>query len=326
MRAIIHRRYGGPDVLELVERPIPEPRPTEVVVRVRAASINAADYRLMRADPFLVRLENGFFAPKKWPGLGSDFAGEVASVGADVTGFAVGDAVFGDAFLDGRGAFAEYVRVRASALAPKPANASFEEAATVPLAGATALQGLRDIARVRPGERVLIHGAGGGVGGFAVQIAGSMGAHVTAICGPGSTALARDLGADEVIDYTRDDFASRGAHWDVIVAVNGRRSLRTYRRCLTPKGRLAIIGGTNRQLFEGLLLAPFAFLVGSKRARVLQMDDSKLADDLAELRRLLETGRLRVVIDRTFPLHEAADAMRYVARGHVRGKVALTCP
>ncbi|MCB9601761.1 MAG: NAD(P)-dependent alcohol dehydrogenase [Sandaracinus sp.] len=321
MRAIVHSRYGSPDVLETRELPTPEPRAGEVLVRVRAASINAADYRLMRADPWLVRLENGLFAPKKWPVLGSDFAGEVAAVGDCVADFQVGDRVFGDAFRDGRGTFAEHVRVGVGSLARMPEGLSFDEAAALPLAGTTALQALRDGSAVRPGERVLIHGAGGGVGGFAVQLAKAYGAHVTAVCSAKSAS--RLVGADVILDYAREDFATDPEGFDVIVVVNGRRSPSTYKRALRAGGRLVVVGGTNRQIFEGLLLAPLVFLFSGKRARTLHLDSARQAADLRELAEHVRTGALRVCLDRRFRFEDTIEAMRYVERGHLSGKVVL---
>jgi NADPH:quinone reductase-like Zn-dependent oxidoreductase len=323
MRAITHDRYGGPDVLTLSELPTPEPGPGQALVRVVAASINAADYRLMRADPFLARAENGWLGPRKWPVLGSDFAGVVARVGEGVTRVRPGDAVFGDAFEDGRGAFADFVCVRATTLAHKPAGVPFADAAATPLAALTALQGLRDLGRVQPGDDVLIQGAGGGVGAFAVQLAHAMGARVTAVCSERGAALARAGGADVVLDYAAEDFTARPERHDVIVGVNGYHPLSDYRRCLKPGGRYVMIGGTTRQLFEALLLGRWAFAFGDRSCHVLTIDASTRAEDTRELARLLEAGAITPPIDRTFPLEDARRAFEYVERGSVRGKVVL---
>jgi NADPH:quinone reductase-like Zn-dependent oxidoreductase len=323
MRAVLHRHYGGPELLERGEVPQPRPGPEQVLVEVHAASINAADYRIMRADPWLVRLGNGLLRPRKWPVLGSDFAGRVVAVGDRVTSVSIGDRVFGDASADGRGSFAELVCVRASALALIPAGTSMVEAAAVPLAGITALQAIRDLGEVRPGQAVLVHGAGGGVGGFVVQIAKAYGAHVTAVCGPASREQVERFGADEVIDYTRTDFSVSAARYALIVAVHGHRRPRVYARCLQPGGRLVVVGGHNRQIFEGLLLAPLVCRASGKRARTLNVDEGRQAEDLAELSAMLSDGRLRVAIDREVPLDGVVEAIRYVEAGHVDGKVVL---
>lgn len=324
VKAITYRRYGGPEVLEYVDVPSPTVRAGQVLVKAHSASINAADYRLMRADPWLARLASGLFRPKKWPILGSDFSGTVEGVGPGVNRFKVGDAVFGDAFSDGRGTFAEYVCVSEASLALKPDNVTFEEASAVPLAAITALQGLRDLGQVGPNQSVLIQGTGGGVGTFALQIAKNMGANVTAVCGPRSVDLARRFGADRVIDYSKIDFSTEYVKYDVIVAINGYKRLTVYKECLNPGGRYVMIGGENRQIFETLLLAPIVFRGSGKTARALTVNDSLSATDLEILRTLLIQGKIAPVIDRTFPLVNAAEAMRYVESGHVHGKVVLT--
>ena len=302
MKAIIRKRYGGPEVLDLAEVEPPVPAPDEVLVRVVAASLNSADDRLMQADPFLVRLENGLTRPKKWFVLGGDVAGVVESVGERVERFAPGDAVFGTTFPDGLGALAELVRVREDTLVEKPASFGFEEAAAVPLAGITALQGLRDAGAVRSGESVLIQGAGGGVGHFAVQIARSLGARVTAVCGAGSIDLAKRGGAEEVIDYESEDFTKSGRRWDVIVAVNGYHPLPSYKRCLEPGGRCVVIGGHNRVFFEAMFLGAAVFAFGGKSSKLLKIDDDRRGDDLARLREMLLGGELEPAIDRVFPM------------------------
>ncbi|UJR83141.1 zinc-binding dehydrogenase [Sandaracinus amylolyticus] len=323
MTAVVHERYGGPELLRIARVRRPEPTAGQVLIRVHASSLNAMDHRLMRANPFLVRLQNGFLRPTR-PILGADVAGVVAAIGPGVTRFAVGDEVFGEAFFaEGLGAFAEYVCVREQAIVAKPASIEFIEAAALPLASVTALQAIRERAKVQPGHAVLIHGAGGGVGTFLVQIAKAYGAHVTAVCGPGSVELVRSLGADRVLDYTRDDFTAEDRRYDAIFGVNGFRPLTDYRDHLRPGGTYVMIGGTNRQIFEAMLLGKARFAAGDRKIEVLTIDDTLRASDLEEVRALWIQGRLRVVIDRVFPLEHAVEAFRYAERGHVRGKVVL---
>ena len=324
MKAIVYSQYGGPDVLEYTEVDDPVPGSGEALLGVRATSVNAADYRLMRADPFLARLDNGLFRPKKRLILGSDVASVVERVGDNVQHVNVGDEVFGDAFQDRFGAFAEYVCVRESALISKPENVSFEEAAAVPLAGVTALQGLRDLGQVQSGQAVLVQGAGGGVGISVVQIAKALGAEVTAVCSAGSAEMVRGFGADRVMDYAEEDFTKEDKRYDVILGVNGHHSLAEYKRCLNPGGRYVMIGGSNRQIFEALLLGRLTFMLGNKTSSVLTIDGSLRAKDLAQLRDMLTSGELKPVIDRTFGLNDTAEAIRYVEKGHVRGKVVIT--
>ncbi len=326
MKAIAYDTYGGPEVLEYKDWPRPTAEPGQVLVRVSATSINAADYRLMRADPFLARFGGGLRRPTKWPVLGSDFAGVVEAVGADVGHVEVGTEVFGDCFTDGRGAFAEYVSVAPDSLAPLPEGTSMIEAAAIPLAGITALQGVRDLAEVSAGDRVLIHGAGGGVGIMAVQIAKARGAEVTALCGPTSRPVVEQCGADRVIDYTVSDIADDEGGYDSIIAVNGYNPLATYKRLLGPGGRLVTIGGTGRTFLDAMVFARFAFMGSGKSASILDIDNEKRHTDLLELRRMIAEGELAVFVDRTYPLEQAADAMRYVEGGHVPGKVVLTIP
>ena len=273
MKAIVYRQYGGPEVLEYTEVDDPIPGPGEVLLRVRATSVNAADYRIMRADPFLARLDNGLFRPKKRLILGVDVAGVVERVGDGVQHINVGDEVFGDAYQDRFGAFAEYVCVRESSLISKPESLSFEEAAAVPLAGVTALQGLRDLGEVQSGQTVLVQGAGGGVGISVVQIAKALGAEVTAVCGAGSAEMVSSLGADRVMDYAKNDFTTEDKRYDVILGVNGHHSLAEYKRCLNPGGRYIMIGGSNRQIFEALLFGRFTFMFGNKTASCTEHRD-----------------------------------------------------
>lgn len=322
MRAMVYRRYGGPEVLEPAELERPVPRQGEVLVRVCATSVNAADYRMLRADPFLARLDNGLLTPRKQV-LGVDVAGTVEAVGPGATAFAPGQAVFGDAFRDGLGGFAEYVRLREDSLVAKPPGVSFEEAAAVPLAGVTALQAVRDRAALRPGQAVAIQGAGGGVGTMLVQLVKAWGATSTAVCGAAGAGLVRSLGADRVVDYAREDFTAGSERYDVIFGVNGYHPLAAYRRCLKPGGLYLMVGGTNAQIFEGLLQGKLRFLGSGKRVDVLTLDGSRRQGDLRQLAELLAAGTLRPVIDRVFPLAELAEALRYVEQGHVRGKVVI---
>lgn len=324
MKAVTYLQYGGPEVLQYIDIPTPVPGPGQVLVRVEATSINAADYRLMRADPFLARFGSGLLRPSKWPVLGSDFAGVVESVGPDVTELAVGDQVFGDSFSDGRAAFAEYVCVDQSSAVSIPDGLSTIEAAAVPLAAITALQAIRDLGEVATGQSVLIHGAGGGVGTMAVQLAQIYGADVTAVCGPGSAEVVEEAGADRIIDYTVEDFASSAETYDVILGVNGYQHLSTYRRHLREGGRYVTIGGTTRTFLDALLFAKFAFAFSGKSAGILDIDNDKRQGDLRELSELLTAGQLRPFVDRTFALEEAAAAIAYVEGGHVPGKVVLT--
>lgn len=317
MRAVLHERYGGPEHLLIGRAPKPKPGAGHVLVRVHAASINAADYRIMRADPFLVRLQHGLFSPRR-PLLGVDFSGVVDAVGSGVTGLAIGERVFGEASLaDGLGAFAEYVSVRADAVVEMPDSLDFREAAALPLASVTALQAVRDRAKVQPGQSVLVHGAGGGVGMYLVQIAKAYGARVTAVCGPGSVDIVRALGADRVLDYTKATTSSDERH-DAVFGVNGYRPLSEYRRLLATTGRYVMVGGTSRQIFEALL-----FGWRDRRVHVLTVDGRSRKRDLEEVRDLLLHRRVGVVIDSVFSFSRAQEALRHAETGHVRGKVVL---
>ncbi len=321
MKAIIHTTYGSLDVLRLVEMERPTPAAEKVLIRIHAASVNAYDWHLLRADPFLVRLSMGFFRPKN-PMLGADVAGRVEAVGEHVTQFKPGDEVYGDLAACGSGGFAEYVAAPEKYVARKPASLSFEEAAAVPMAAVTALQGLRDVGGVEPGQRVLINGASGGVGTFAVQLAKALGAEVTAVCSTSKVDLARSLGADHVIDYTQEDFTRNGRQYDLVLAVNGDRSLADYERALTPTGVYAMAGGSNSQIFQALLRGPLKSRRGGKAFKTVSAKPNQA--DLDVLTGLIESGRVRPVVDRCYPLDETAEAIRYVEAGHARGKVVIT--
>jgi NADPH:quinone reductase-like Zn-dependent oxidoreductase len=323
MKAIHHYQYGPPDVLQLVEVEKPAPKENEILVRIHAASVNALDWHLLTADIFLVRLMGGGLFKPKNPKLGADIAGRVEAVGSLVKEFKVGDEVFGDIASWGYGSFAEYAAGPAGILAFKPANLSFEAAAAVPVAGFTALQGLRDQGKIQPGQKVLIQGAAGGVGTFAVQIAKLFGAEVTAVCSTRNLEQARLLGAEHVIDYTKEDFTQNGQQYNLILAVNGYHPLSAYQRALTPTGRYVMAGGTFPQIFQAMLLGPRKSKAGGQHMGGVSAKTSQ--EDLLFLKELLEAGKIVPVIDKSFPLSETAEALRYLGTGHARAKVVITC-
>ena len=321
MKAIVYTEYGSPDVLRMVDVERPVPKDDEVLVRVRAASVNSADWHYLRGDPSFMRLGIGLLRPKKQI-LGSDIAGRVEAVGSDVQRFKLGDEVFGDIFDCGMGGFAEYALAHKDALIPKPARVSFEDAAAVPLASITALCGLRDHGGIQAGQKVLINGASGGVGMFAVQIAKSFGAEVTGVCSTGKLDMLRSIGADHVIDYTREDFTKNGQKYDLILAANGYHSIWAYRRSLSPRGIYVESGGTMRQIIEAAFLGPLISMCGSKKMGTFVSKTSK--EHLAFVTGLVESGKVKPVIDACYPLREAADAFRYFEDEHPRGKVVIT--
>lgn len=320
MQAMTYRAYGAPDVLQLttVTRPVPEAG--EVLVQVHAASLNQADLYLLRGEPLPLRLSSGLRRPKR-PTLGADISGQVLAVGSGATRFQPGDAVYGDLSACVLGGFAEFVCACEEALAPKPASLSFAQAAAVPMAAVTALQGLRAAGPVAAGERVLIHGASGGVGTFAVQLARAMGAHVTAVCSARNLEQARTLGAEHVIDYAQEDFTRDERRYDLILVVNGQRSLAEYRRALSPRGRLVVAGGAVGTIMQAMLLGPVLSLAHSITVRSLLARPGR--DDLIFVGQLLDSGVVVPVIDRCYPLRELPEAMRYLATGHARGKVVI---
>ena len=321
MKAIVYTEYGSPDVLQLREVEKPTPQENEVLVKVEATSVNAADWHLLTADIFLVRLNAGLLKPKNTI-LGCDIAGRVEAVGRDVTKFKPGDSVFGDVFGHYYGGFAEYVTASESDLALKPANLSFEEAAAVPLAAKTALQGLRDLGQIQAGQEVLINGASGGVGTFAVQIAKYFGAEVTAVCSTRNLDMAHILGADHVIDYTKEDFTQNGHRYDLILAANGYHPISDYKRALNPKGHYVMTGGSIAQFFQVMLRGP----------RMSKKDDQQMVGltlkpnpkDLPLLKELLEAGKVAPVIDKRYSLSEVPEALRYFGEGHAKGKISIT--
>jgi NADPH:quinone reductase-like Zn-dependent oxidoreductase len=320
MRAILRRKWGSPDVLELGEAERPALADDRVLVRVRASSVNKADWHALTGTPLLARPMLGGILKPKARQLGTDFAGVVEAVGNDVTDVKTGDEVFG-----GRdGAYAEYVA--AIAYAPKPANVSFEEAAAVPVAGLTALQGLRDHAHLQPGQHVLINGASGGVGTFAVQIAKALGAHVTAVCSTRNVELVRSLGADRVIDYTKEDFTRGGDRYDALLDISGSKSFRRCRRVLKPGAPIVVIGGHAGGGPFGTLghLAGMwlASRLGSSKATFFIAKFTKA--DLDTLGELLESGKVKAAIEKRYTLSETAEAMRYFGEGHVQSKLVIT--
>ena len=316
MKAIVYTEYGPPEVLQLKEVERPVPRDDEVLVKIHAASANAADWHLMRAEPFLARLENGLLKPKNTK-LGADVAGRVEGVGKNVTQFQAGDEVFGSMPLNELGTFAEYLCALEDALALKPARLTFEQAAAVPLAAFTALQGLRDKGQIQPGQKVLINGASGGVGTFAVQIAKSYGTEVTGVCSTRNLDLVRSIGADHVIDYTQEDFTRNGQRYDLIFDAVGNRSISDYQRALSPDGICSVAGFTSlSRLFQVMFL-------GGKKIGLMQTAKAN-KKDLVIIQELLEAGKVVPVIDRSYPLSEVPEAIRYLETGHARGKVVIT--
>ena len=320
MKAIVYTEYGSPDILRLKDVEKPTPNEHEVLVKVYTASANPLDWHRMRGEPFLARLSEGYLKPKN-PKLGADLAGRVEAVGSAVTELQPGDAVFGSI---GAGSFAEYVCARESAFALKPANLSFEGAAAVPIAAFTALQGLRDKGQIQTGQKVLINGASGGVGTFAVQIAKAFGAQVTGVCSTRNLELVRSIGADQVIDYTQADFTRNGQHYDLIFDAVGNRSVSDIKRALSPNGICAVAGFTTlSRLFQVILLGAWVSKTGSKKIGLMATAHANKTD-LVFIRGLLETGKVVPVIDRRYPLAKTADAIRYLEAGHARGKVIIT--
>ena len=322
MKAIVCTKYGPPDGLQLQEVAKPAPKADEVLVKVHAASVNAYDWHLLTADIFLVRLMGGGLRRPKKAIPGVDIAGRIEAAGSNVKQFRPGDEVFGDISACGNGGFAEYVSVPENALALKPATLSFEEAAAVPMAAVTALQGLRDQGKIQAGQKVLINGASGGVGTFAVQIAKAFGAEVTAVCSTRNLDLARTLGADRVIDYTKEDFTRNGQTYDLILAANGYHPLSAYKRALTPQGIYVMAGGKPGQIFQAMLLGSWMSENGGKKLGGFTAKANQ--KDLVMLKELVEAGKVVPVIDRRYSLSEAAEALRYLGAGHARGKVVIT--
>jgi NADPH:quinone reductase-like Zn-dependent oxidoreductase len=320
MKAVVYDRYGPPEVLNLTEVEKPTPGHGEVLVRVESASVGAGDWHLMRGTPFLVRLMFGLRKPKN-PTLGSSVAGRVEAVGPSVEGLRPGDEVWGELSDYGFGGFAEYVCVPEAALGGKPGGLTFEEAAAVPGSALPALQGLRDKGRIQPGQRVLINGASGGVGTFAVQLAKSFGAEVTGVCSTGNVELVRSLGADHVVDYTKEDFSRSGKRYDLILDAAAFRPLRDHLRALAPKGIYVLVGGAMAQTFKVMLLGPLIFRATKKKASFFISAPNQ--EDLAFLKGLAESKEVAPVIDRRYSLEQVPEAIGYVEMGHARGKVVI---
>ncbi|MEV6039552.1 NAD(P)-dependent alcohol dehydrogenase [Nonomuraea sp. NPDC052116] len=323
MKAVRYHSYGSPDVIKLLDVDKPEIGDDDVLVRVRAASVNAGDWHLLRGLPYIFRAQAGLTRPKAHL-LGGDLAGEVVAAGKNVTALRPGDEVYGFC----RGAFAEYVAVPAEGfVVRKPAGLTFEEAAAVPVAAVTALQALRDKARVRAGQKVLVNGAGGGVGPFAVQIAKTLGAEVTGVCGPGNVEIVRSIGADHVVDYTKEDFTRSRERFDVILDNVANRSLADCRRVLAPQGIYLHNSGDRGGRWVGVMTRIIHVMVSSlfvRQSLLAGYVADENTDDLVALRDLLEAGKIRPVIDRTHPLSEVPEAIGYIERGHARGKVVIT--
>ena len=320
MKAIVYEKYGSPDVLQLKDVEKPTPKDDEVLIKIHAASLNAYDWHFLTADIFLVRFMGAGLLKPKDPRLGADMAGRVEAVGKNVSQFQPGDQVFGML----KGSFAEYACAPESSIALKPAHTSFNEAAAIPMAAITALQGLRDEGQIQAGQKVLINGASGGVGTFAVQIAKSFGAKVTAVCSTRNLEQARSIGADHVIDYTKEDFTKSGQQYDLIFAANGYHSLPAYKRALTPKGVYVMAGGSMAQIFQSMLLGSIMSETdGRKMSGVSAKRNQK---DLIFIKELFESGKVKSVIDREYPLSETAEALRYLGTGHARAKVVITLP
>jgi len=321
MKAMVYTKYGPPDVLQLKEVEKPTPKDDEVLIRIHATSIVYSDLAFVRGKPFLVRLMGSGLLKPRHKILGVDVAGRVEAVGRNVKQFHPGDEVFGDLSECGRGGYAEYVCARANALALKPANCSFEEAAAVPESAVVALQGLRDKGQIQPGQKVLVNGASGGIGTFAVQIAKSLGAEVTGVCSTRNLDMVRSIGADQVIDYTQEDFTKNGQRYDLILATAGYRSLFDYKRALSPKGIYVVTGGSMAQIFQPMLLGPWISMTGSKKMVNLSVRPNQ--EDLVFVKELLEAGKAKPVIDRRYTLSEVAEALRYYEGGHAQGKVVI---
>jgi NADPH:quinone reductase-like Zn-dependent oxidoreductase len=326
MKAFVLHRYGPPDVLELTDTGTPVPADDEVLVRVRATSINPYDWHIMRGEPYIARLMPGGLGLRrpKLRILGCDMAGQVEAVGRDVTQFRPGDDVFG--LLD-QGGFAEYVTARESLLAPKPRNLSYGQAAAVPAAALTALLGVRDAGQLQPGQKLLVNGASGGVGTFAVQIARALGAKVAGVCGPRNVDLIASIGADEVIDYSTEDFTRTGQRYDLVLDVAGTRSISACRRVLTPKGTLVAVGGPAGRwlqpaghMFSTLAVAP---LVSQRMVTADTVRCTEKKQNLMTLTGLIEDGKVTPAIDRCYPFEQIPAAIRYQEQGHARGKVIV---
>ncbi len=322
MKAIVYHKYGSPNVLKLEEVEKPAPKDNEVLVKIHAASVNAPDWRAHRANPFFIRFQGGLIKPKNKM-LGVDLAGRVEAVGKNVKQFQPGDEIFGDLFEYGLGAFAEYVCLpEDGALAIKPTNLTFEEAAAVPAAAATALQGLRDHGQIQPGQKVLIIGASGANGTFAVQIAKSFGTEVTGVCSTRNVDMVRSIGADYVIDYTKEDYTKSGKQYDLILDIAAKGSVSDYQHSLSPKGIYVLCGFTMAAMLGVLFLGPRISKSSGKKFVYYGVEPTN--KDLVFLKELIEADKVKPVIDRRYPLSEVPEAIRYYEKGHAQGKVVIT--
>ena len=321
MKAIIHEKYGSPDVLQLKEVQKPIPDDDQVLVKVQAASLNFSNLVLLKGEPFIARLAFGLRKPK-FPFAGGDIAGTVEAVGKNIKQFQPGDEVFGDLSGCGWGGFAQYAAVTEQSIALKPSNLSFEEAAAVPMAGVTALQALRDKGKLQSGQKVLINGASGGVGTFAAQIAKTFGAEVTGVVSTRNVEIAKSLGVDHVIDYTKENFTEKEEKYDVIISVNGNYPISAYKRVLNQNGIFVHVGGPASQLFQVMFLYPLTSMTGNKKMHSFLHRPNQ--EDLVFLKELLEARKIKSVIDRTYILNEATEAFKYLEEGHAQGKVVIT--
>jgi len=320
MKAIVYHDYGSPDVLRLEELKKPLPKENEVLIKVDAASANAADGHLLRGTPFVVRFDSGLRKPRKKI-LGADVSGEVESIGKNVTQFQTGDEVFGDLSSCGCGSFAEYVCAPADQLVLKPTNLTIEDAAAIPMAAVTALQGLRDRGGLQSGQTVLINGASGGVGTFAVQIAKALGAEVTAVCSTSKIETVRSLGADHVIDYTQENFTEQAQRYDLILAANGNLPISAYKQALAPNGTYVCSGGSMKQIFQAMLLGSFTTMGSNQKMTGLMAKPNQA--DLTFVKELVEAEKVTPLIDRRYPLPQLPDAMRYLNEGRAKGKIII---
>ena len=321
MKATVYTEYGSADVLKLKEVATPVLGGNDVLIQIHAAAVNAGDRLLLRGDPFMIRLTAGLRRPKHQI-LGVDVAGRIAAVGRNVTQFQPGDNVFGDLSDSGYGAFAEYVAAPEHAVVLKPARMTFEEAAAVPSAAITALQGLRDQAQIQPGQKVLINGASGGVGTFAVQIAKALGAEVTGVCSTRNVDIVRSLGADHVINYQQEDYTQNGQRYDIILDAAAYRSLADNQRALAPEGVYVLVGGSGGQFLQVMVLGRWRSKKNGQQFRTFVKHPTQ--QNLKFVKELLEAGSVAPVIDRCYPLHESTEALRYLEAGHARGKVVIT--
>ncbi|MZQ86948.1 zinc-binding dehydrogenase [Paenibacillus sp. 5J-6] len=319
MKAMVYTKYGTKDVLNLVELEKPAPKDNEVLIRIHAASVNSWDWDLLRGIPFMVRL-GGILKPK-FKILGADIAGTVEAVGSKVKQFHPGDEVFGDISGSGWGGFAEYVSVREDTITLKPSHMTFDEAAALPQAGVLALQGLRDKGKIRRGMKILVNGAGGGVGTFAVQFAKAIGAEVVAVDSAVKLEMLTGLGADEVIDYATKDFTQNGQQYDLILDVVGNRSIIDYKKSLSPSGTYVMVGGPMARIFQVMCLGPWISMTENKNMGILIHKPNQ--QDQKDLERLVEAGQIIPIIDKRFSLSEVPDALQYLGEGHAKGKVVI---